>query len=158
MDKRSLKEDLMETVAYKEIAEVLGGRKVFGKSDWSPLAWTAQIERGFPFHALDRLKEALGLNDREISCALDVSAKTASRWRHAEKTRLPVSVSDRIYRFARLFALAEQVLEDKDAARGWMHDEQVGLGGRSPIELMRTEAGAREVESLLVRIEHGVLS
>lgn len=148
----------METVAYKEIAEVLGGRKVFGKSDWSPLAWTAQIERGFPFHALDRLKEALGLNDREVSTALHVSAKTASRWRHAEKARLPVSVSDRIYRFARLFALAEQVLEDKDAAREWMHEEQVGLGGRSPIELMRTEAGAREVESLLVRIEHGVLS
>jgi putative toxin-antitoxin system antitoxin component (TIGR02293 family) len=158
MDKRAWKEDLMETVAYKEIAEVLGGRKVFGKSDWSPLAWTAQIERGFPFHALDRLKEALGLNDREVSSALHVSAKTASRWRHAEKARLPVSVSDRIYRFARLFALAEQVLEDKDAAREWMHDEQVGLGGRSPIELMRTEAGAREVESLLVRIEHGVLS
>lgn len=148
----------MGTIEHKEIAEVLGGRKVFGKSVWSSLLWTVQIERGFPFGALERLKEALNLSDREISNALDVSAKTASRWRHAEKTRLPASVSDRIYRFARLFALAEHVLEDKDAAREWLHDRQTGLGGRSPIELMRTEAGAREVESLLVRIEHGVLS
>jgi len=148
----------METVEYKDIAKVLGGRKVFGKSEWSTLIWTVQIEKGFPFHALERLKEALMLSDREVSSALDVSTKTASRWRHAEKARLPVSVSDRIYRFARLFALAEHVLEDKDAARDWLREKQVGLGAHSPIELMRTEAGAREVESLLVRIEHGVLS
>jgi putative toxin-antitoxin system antitoxin component, TIGR02293 family len=158
MDKRTRKEDIMETVEYKDIAEVLGGRKVFGKSEWSTLMWTVQIEKGFPFHALERLKEALMLSDREVSSALDVSTKTASRWRHAEKARLPVSVSDRIYRFARLFALAEHVLEDKDAARDWLREKQVGLGAHSPIELMRTEAGAREIESLLVRIEHGVLS
>ena len=85
----------MGTIGHKEIAEVLGGRKVFGKSVWSSLLWTVQIERGFPFDALERLKEALNLSDREISNALDVSAKTASRWRHAEKTRLPASVSDR---------------------------------------------------------------
>jgi putative toxin-antitoxin system antitoxin component (TIGR02293 family) len=148
----------MGSIEYKGVAEVLGGRKVFGKSRWSTLAWTAQIEEGFPFDALEHLKEALRLSDREVSSALDVSAKTASRWRHAGKARLPVSVSDRIYRFARLFALAEHVLEDKDAARAWLRDKQLGLGGHSAIELMRTEAGAREVESLLVRIEHGVLS
>ena len=41
----------MGTVEHKVIAEVLGGRKVFGKSAWSSLLWTAQIERGFPFDA-----------------------------------------------------------------------------------------------------------
>jgi putative toxin-antitoxin system antitoxin component (TIGR02293 family) len=148
----------MEVFEARDIAEVLGGRKVFGKSEWSALGWAAQIEKGFPFPALEHLKGALRLSDREVSSALDVSAKTASRWRHADKTRLSSSVSDRIYRFARLFALAEQVLEDTDAAREWMHDPQVGLGGHSPVELVRTEAGAREVENLLVRIEHGVLS
>lgn len=148
----------MAGVGYREIAEVLGGRKVFGKSVWTSLLWTVQIEKGFPVSALEYLKESLGLSDRDISNALDVSARTASRWRHGGKARLPVSVSDRIFRFARIFALAEQVLEDRDAAREWLHDEQTGLGGRSPIELMRTEAGAREVESLLTRIEHGVLA
>lgn len=147
----------METVEYKEIAEILGGWKVFRKSVWTSLLWTTQIERGFPFDALEYLKAALGLTDSEIAGALAVSTKTASRWRHAE-TRLPAPVSDRIFRYARIFALAENVLEDKDAAREWLHDKQMGLGGHSPIELMRTEAGAREVESLLVRIEHGVLS
>ena len=112
----------METIEYKEIAEILGGRKVFGKSMWTSLLWTVQIEKGFPFSALEYLKEALRLSDSEISSALDVSTKTTSRWRQAEKDRLPVSVSDRIFRFARIFALAEHVLEDKDAAREWLHD------------------------------------
>lgn len=148
----------MGTVGYKEIAEVLGGRKVFGTSVRSVWFWTDLIEEGFPFGALESLKKILRLSDREISSALDVSTKTASRWRHGEKTRLPSSVSDRIFRYARIFALAEQVLEDRDAARDWLHDTQIGLGGRSPIDLMRTEAGAREVESLLIRIEHSILS
>src|SRR5512141_1735450 len=158
MDKSMKKENPMERSEYKQIAEVLGGQKVFGRSRWSSLWWTMQIEKGLPFDALESLKDAFRLTDREFSVALGVCTKTASRWRHADTSRRPVSASDRIYRFARLFALAEHVLEDKDAARKWLHEKQVGLGGHSPIALMRTEAGAREVESLLIRIEHGVLS
>lgn len=148
----------MSTVDHKEIAELLGGRKVFGKVVQTSLAWSVLIEKGFPFSALESLKAILRLSDRQISSALDVSAKTASRWRHGEKTRLPSSASDKIFRYARIFALAEQVLEDRDAAREWLHDTQIGLGGHTPIDLMRTEAGAREVESLLTRIEYGVLT
>jgi putative toxin-antitoxin system antitoxin component (TIGR02293 family) len=57
-----------------------------------------------------------------------------------------------------LFALAEEVLESADAARDWLRERQVGLGNRIPLELMGTEAGSREVEDLLLRIEHSVLS
>jgi putative toxin-antitoxin system antitoxin component (TIGR02293 family) len=59
---------------------------------------------------------------------------------------------------ARLFALAEEVLESADAARDWLREPQAGLGNRIPLEMMGTEAGAREVEDLLLRIEHSVLS
>lgn len=148
----------MEALGHGEIAKVLGGREVFGKPVLSFASLVEQIEKGFPFGALERVKSVLDLNDELLSVSLGVSAKTTSRWRREGIDRLPVPVSDRLYRFARLFALAEQVLEDGDAAREWLHEEQVGLGGRTPVEMMRTEAGAREVESLLVRIEHGVLS
>ncbi|WP_082407641.1 MbcA/ParS/Xre antitoxin family protein [Verrucomicrobium spinosum] len=33
---------------------------------------------------------------------------------------------------------------------------QTGLGGAIPLDYARTEVGAREVEALLTRIEHGV--
>jgi uncharacterized protein (DUF2384 family) len=32
----------------------------------------------------------------------------------------------------------------------------VGLAGAVPIELARTELGAREIETLIERLEHGV--
>lgn len=140
------------------IAAVLGGRKVLGKTAGTAFEFTDLIEKGLPHSALEHVKNALKLTDREVSSALDISGKTVSRLRHASRQRLSPSISDRLYRFARLYALAEEVLEDKEQARDWLRSPQVGLNNRTPLDLMRTEAGAREVESLLVRIEHGVLS
>lgn len=142
----------------REIAAVLGGRKVLGKAAATAFDFTDLIETGLPHSALEHVKNALKLTDREVSDALDISGKTITRLRHAPGRRLSPSISDRLYRFARLYALAEEVLEDKEQARDWLRSPQVGLNNRTPLDLMRTEAGAREVESLLVRIEHGVLS
>jgi len=50
------------------------------------------------------------------------------------------------------------VLEDRKEALAWLHTPQHGLGGLVPIELLATEAGSREIETLLERIEHGFLA
>ena len=42
--------------------------------------------------------------------------------------------------------------------RRWLTSRQFGLGGAVPLEYAETEVGAREVEDLLGRIEHGVYS
>lgn len=142
----------------REIAEWLGGRKALGKTIVSSYDLADVIEKGLYPSALDRVKAFLGLTDREVSSALDISEKTVWRLRRQRSHRLPVSTSDRLYRIARLSALAEQVLEDRERAREWLRSPQIGLNERVPLELMRTEAGAREIEDLLIRIEHGVLS
>ncbi|MCL5965727.1 MAG: DUF2384 domain-containing protein [Deltaproteobacteria bacterium] len=142
----------------REIAEILGGRKVLGRTVASSFDFADIIEKGLSRSALEHVKEILKLTDREVSSTLDISEKTVSRLRHDPNRRLPVATSDRLYRVARLFALAEGVLEDKEQARDWLRSPQIGLNNRLPLELMRTEAGAREVEDLLIRIEYGVLS
>lgn len=60
-------------------------------------------------------------------------------------------------RFTRILALATDVFEDEDRAVEWLRRPQFGLGDRIPLDLINTEAGAREVESLLLQIEHGVV-
>ncbi len=60
-------------------------------------------------------------------------------------------------RFARILALAKDVFEDEDRAIEWLRRPQFGLGDRIPFDLIYTEAGTSEVESLLLRIEHGVV-
>jgi len=142
----------------RDIAAVLGGRKVLGRAAATAFEFTDLIEKGLPQSALERVKKALKLTDREVSNALDISGKTVSRLRRSSAQRLSPSISDRLYRFARLYALAEEVLEDEEQARDWLRSPQIGLNNRTPLDLMRTEAGAREVESLLIRIEYGVLS
>lgn len=59
--------------------------------------------------------------------------------------------------YARILKLATAVFEDKQKAISWLSRPQVGLGDKVPLEMIETEDGAREVENLLGRIEHGVL-
>jgi putative toxin-antitoxin system antitoxin component (TIGR02293 family) len=53
---------------------------------------------------------------------------------------------------------AAEVLEGEDNARRWLTSPQHGLAGATPLDYATTEAGAREVEDLLGRIEFGVYS
>ena len=122
-----------------------------------PFHFDDAIRRGFPASALLGLKKATGFTSEEIAGMLDISVKTIER-AISQGGRLGHGVSDRLYRVANLLALAERVLEDREQARLWLHEAQHGLGGRKPIELLATEAGSREVESLLGRIEHGFLA
>ena len=116
------------------------------------------IEKGLSPKAIDRLKVALQLSDQEVSSTLGVSQKTISRLRSQPKKKLAVGDGDRLYRAAHIFAQATSVFGDDDLAREWLRTPQIGLNNKIPLDLIITGAGAREVEDLLGRIEHGVLS
>jgi putative toxin-antitoxin system antitoxin component (TIGR02293 family) len=62
-----------------------------------------------------------------------------------------------VLRFARLFRLALELYDgDADAARAWLQKPARALDGVRPLDHAETEEGAREVERLLGRLEHGV--
>ena len=58
----------------------------------------------------------------------------------------------------RLASAVREGRNRKDRARQWLSFPQYGLGGVVPLDYARTEVGAREVETLLGRIEYGVYS
>jgi putative toxin-antitoxin system antitoxin component (TIGR02293 family) len=136
----------------EQVRRILGLRSAGGR-----LELAGDIERGLPPAAIRHVKQALALADTQVSSALGVSPRTLSRLRKSRR-RLPPVVGDRLYRLANIFALAREVIESEELAREWLRTPQIGLNGRRPLELMMTEAGAREVEDLLSRIELGVLS
>ena len=45
---------------------------------------------------------------------------------------------------------------DREAAAAWLATAQPALGGVVPIDLAKTDGGAREVETLIEQLEHGV--
>jgi putative toxin-antitoxin system antitoxin component (TIGR02293 family) len=115
------------------------------------------IMDGISISVVDALKNELNFNDNEMADVLGTSQSTLLRWRKSHKD-LDIPASERLVRFARILEIATAVLDDKLRAWSWLKRPQFGLGGKVPIELMKSETGAREVENLLMRIEHGVLA
>ncbi len=115
-----------------------------------------KVENGLKFRELENLRAQLGLPLDQVGEKLGISRATLHRRKLAG--RLEPDESDRVVRFERLLQKAAQVFGTTDSARQWMSFPQFGLGGAVPLDYARTEAGAREVEHLLGRIEWGVLS
>lgn len=68
------------------------------------------------------------------------------------------SVRDRMDRAAKVWSRAVAVLENEEAACGWINRSNRSLGGVTPLSLLDTEIGYELVLDTLGRIEFGVVS
>jgi putative toxin-antitoxin system antitoxin component (TIGR02293 family) len=114
-----------------------------------------QVREGLPTSTVDALAEAIGIQRAHLARLLNVSVRTLSRRKNG---RLDAASSDRVLRIARIAALATRVLGSKDKAVRWMSTPNRAMGGPLPVEMLDTDLGTREVESVLGRIGHGVFS
>jgi len=115
------------------------------------------IRRGFDVKAGRLVKQSLQITDNEISNLIGITSRTMQR-KLKTGGKFDMITSDRLYRVAYIMALATEVFENNDEARKWLHEPQYDLANRIPLVVIETEAGAREVENLLQRIEHGVMA
>lgn len=131
---------------------VLLGLKTFDAAALLKIVW-----KGLPYRALERFQENTAMSIEVILSVIDLPRRTLTR--RKREGRLQPAESDRLLRASRLFGQALELFDgDRDAAAGWLTTRQTGLGGAMPLDLARTELGAREVERLLTRLEHGVFS
>lgn len=114
------------------------------------------IERGLPWIEAEALAAALTVSLDRLASLLGIPQATFFRRKKAR--RFSKQESDHLLRFARLWWLACDVFENEEAARTWLKAPQFGLSGAIPLDYAVTEAGAREVEDLLRRIDYGVLA
>ena len=78
--------------------------------------------------------------------------------RRQRKEPLNLDESDRLARVARLYELAVKVFGDADKARRWLSKPKERFQERSPVEMMRTELGGRQIEEMLYQIDEGVFA
>jgi putative toxin-antitoxin system antitoxin component (TIGR02293 family) len=145
----------MTTVTAVE--RFLGGKQALRSQPRTTADWEALIHEGMPVRSVEVLKESIAVPDSQLAALLGISQKTLVRARAANAKLDPVA-SDRLFRVARVVALAIDVLESEASAVHWLKRAQVGLGGRVPLGMLTTEPGRVQVEQLLLRIEHGVYS
>lgn len=117
-------------------------------------ALIAALKEGLPADRVETLKEAVDVPATQLIDLLGIPSSTLARRRQAG--RLGKDESERAYRIAHLVARTAEVFGSLERARQWLKKPQVALGGATPLAFADTEPGAREVEDLLLRIEHGI--
>jgi putative toxin-antitoxin system antitoxin component (TIGR02293 family) len=115
------------------------------------------IKAGFRYEALARFHSVSRLPLDVIIHAVRIPPRTLARRKAAG--RLSRDESERLLRLAGVFESAVRLFEgDVDAARTWLQAPARAFGGKTPLAVAETEIGAREVEDLVGRLEHGVFS
>jgi putative toxin-antitoxin system antitoxin component (TIGR02293 family) len=140
----------------KAVVAELGGRQALGRSLSSDRELREAIREGFPPAVVPQVMRASGLTLKELAAALDLSPRSLQRRRRGG--RLARYESDRLYRLARLVAMARQYLGDDDRAQRWLKRPNRALGSLAPVAAIDTEPGARQVENVLGRIAYGGIS
>ena len=115
------------------------------------------IARGLPYESIERLQRNTGLEMDTLAALVQLPRRTLTRRRNDR--RFAPEESDRLVAAARLLSKALDLFDgNAAAAREWLTEPQLALGEAAPIEVARTETGARAVETLIGRLEYGVFS
>ncbi|HEY3972561.1 MAG TPA: antitoxin Xre/MbcA/ParS toxin-binding domain-containing protein [Candidatus Sulfotelmatobacter sp.] len=141
---------------WQAVVKQLGGPRTLGRSLTTDSDLRDAIREGFPPAVLEKLMNFSGLTLKELADALDLSPRSLQRRRRSG--RLARFESDRLYRLARIVALAQRSLGSHERAMRWLKRSNRALGGVAPIGALDTELGSRQVENVLGRIAYGGIS
>jgi putative toxin-antitoxin system antitoxin component (TIGR02293 family) len=130
----------------------LGGQRGLGAEVSSEADLARIVDRGIRVGVLAYVLRA-GFSKQEIERFV-IPART---WRHRKTKRALLSTeeSDRVVRLARIQAVAEDVFGNVAKANQWLREGLGILDGKSPLEVARTESGARLIERILAEIDWG---
>jgi len=115
----------------------------------------ALCKSGFKAQTFDEVASDLQVPDLRLARIIHIPKSTLTR--RKREGRLNFEESERLFRIARVFAMATKVLGTKEYAREWLHTPSRDFEGNTPLEFADTEIGAREVEAVLGRIADGVI-
>lgn len=131
--------------------------KLIGIKVSDELELADKVESGFSFASFVKLQEVISVNAEQLGKLLSITGRTLTRRRNEGK--LKPNESERVLRVSRIIELSRDLFEgDAQAANSWLFSQIDALGNKTPLQLSKTEVGAREVEALIHRLEHGVFT
>lgn len=142
------------SISAPRIARILGGEKTLGRRVRTLDDLRRLVEDGLPIEALGKVVAHVsepGAAAGELKYRIVPKATL-----HRRRLVLNLEESERLERLARIAALAEDVWEDEQRGHEFLRSQQPQLGGERPLDLVRTELGARQVEDLLMKLEFGL--
>ena len=114
------------------------------------------IRTGFAYPQIRVVQHAYQLPDKTFAHLIGISDKTLARIK-TSNAKLSSLSGDRLYRLKKIWALANAVLENPENALAWLNHAQPGLNQQAPLDILDTEPGYEQVQTLLNQLEFGVL-
>ena len=133
--------------------DLVGGGAVVGADTEAGLGLIKLVRRGLPVEAAQFVLDTGRLTLAELDRIVLPRKTLANRRKLGTLTQ---KQSDRLLRVARVLAAAEETFGNREKAGVWLRRPTTALGGECPLLLLDTDEGAREVETLLGRIAHGI--
>ena len=116
-----------------------------------------RLRAGLSYSALERFSRWIALPLAIVARAAGIPPRTLAR--RKARTRLTSAESERLLRLAGAVESAVALYDgDCSAARHWLTRPARALANTAPLDLLGSDAGVREVERLIGRLEHGVFS
>lgn len=120
----------------------------------SAQAQISEIRKGASASNLIGMAEALRVPREKVYQLIGLSASTAKRKLAKDETLDPL-MTERLNRIGAIEKLAEDTFGDADMASAWLQASNLGLGNVSPLSMLDTEIGCREVSRVLNAIAYG---
>ena len=120
----------------------------------SAQAQISEIRKGAPASNLVGAAEALQLPRERVYELVGLSASTAKR-KLAKDEMLDPLMTERLTRLGAIERLAEDTFGDVLLASEWLQTLNLGLGNVTPLSMLDTEIGCREVSRVLHAIAYG---
>jgi putative toxin-antitoxin system antitoxin component (TIGR02293 family) len=120
------------------------------------LALAREVRQGISTESVQELLD-LGVVARDEVYRLVIPQRTLSH-RRSRGEPLSPEESNRLARVTDIVLATVRLFESPEVAARWLRRPNRALGGERPLDLLTSDAGARVVEQVLGRIEHGVYS
>ncbi|HJT13020.1 MAG TPA: antitoxin Xre/MbcA/ParS toxin-binding domain-containing protein [Dongiaceae bacterium] len=113
-----------------------------------------EIREGFPFRQVATLAKQAGIALEQL---IEFGVIPRRTWTHSKRNqRFTPTQSARLARFFRVQQKAKGTFGTDEKAMLWLKRPTEPLQNNAPVSLLDTEEGARLVEDLLTRIDHGI--
>jgi putative toxin-antitoxin system antitoxin component (TIGR02293 family) len=145
-------------VIFRQMATPSPAAKAFRQYPFGDdLKMSKIVLSGLPSKVLRQLAAAFGIPIADMGAFVHIKERTLMRRIEANALLKP-DESERAARLMRIYTRAVDVLADEDKAKSWLNRPLRVLDNQSPLTVAATEPGAREVEQVLGRLEHGVFA
>jgi putative toxin-antitoxin system antitoxin component (TIGR02293 family) len=114
------------------------------------------VESGVPIASMANFVSASGVPLKDLYDIV-IPARTLKH-RRARREPLSPDESDKFARVVRIFDHAIRVFASPERARAWLDEPKRRFASRTPMQMLRTETGARLVEEFLGQIEYGMFA